>query len=213
MADQPTLQLGDEGEWVTYLQQCLAAWQPTSSVPETGSYDEQTQGLVQYFQYTASLPENGVCDEATWAALLEKLQAGAEEAEAEGEEGAAGDGATSEPTPMEVALELRPNGTIVVTGTAPVKMKAKSQTFAGWTNFGDGSEHSGAYADFPTRDLEAGEADTVEMDFAYGTVDHGDGENNRLSVQHVFVAIWELPFDIVGGECVSSGEWSYRPDT
>ena len=69
MAGEPTLQLGDTGEWVQHLQTQLAIWDRADPVPIDGEFGATTEAKLREFQ-RANTQETGVCDQATWDALL-----------------------------------------------------------------------------------------------------------------------------------------------
>jgi hypothetical protein len=83
MSDEPMLVLGDEGEWVTYLQQLLeqAGYSPGTI---DGVFGSTTEDAVRAYQEAASLTADGVVGEQTWAVLT---GAGAEVASSEGPDG------------------------------------------------------------------------------------------------------------------------------
>lgn len=68
MSEMPRLARGDEGEWVTYLQEVLA-----SRGYETGSsdttFDAALEDVVRQFQADSGLTEDGVVDTRSWAVL------------------------------------------------------------------------------------------------------------------------------------------------
>jgi len=68
MADEPDTRRGDQGEWVTYLQQLViqAGHDPG---PVDGDFGPLTEAGVRSFQTAAGLDADGVAGEATWAAL------------------------------------------------------------------------------------------------------------------------------------------------
>jgi hypothetical protein len=68
MAGEPELQSGSEGEWVTYLQQCLVAIGYLVDSPD-GSFGPPTVEAVQRFQATFGLDANGIVGPSTWDAL------------------------------------------------------------------------------------------------------------------------------------------------
>jgi peptidoglycan hydrolase-like protein with peptidoglycan-binding domain len=68
MSDSPDLNPGDEGEWVTYLQQTLE-YQGYSPGDIDGVFNEATANAVRAFQEANGLPANGVVDAQLWEAL------------------------------------------------------------------------------------------------------------------------------------------------
>jgi hypothetical protein len=68
MAGEPELQSGSEGEWVTYLQQCLVAIGYLVDSPD-GSFGPPTVEAVQRSQATFGLDANGIVGPSTWDAL------------------------------------------------------------------------------------------------------------------------------------------------
>jgi hypothetical protein len=68
MAGEPELQSGSEGEWVTYLQQCLAAVGYLPDSPD-GSFGPRTVEAVQHFQAAFGLAADGIVGPSTWDAL------------------------------------------------------------------------------------------------------------------------------------------------
>ena len=211
MADQPALQAGDSGEWVTYLQQCLSAWDRYDPVPESGTFDEKTEWKLREFQSANGLESaNGIADEASWQALLAIVAGGSAENES-AESGSGEQAYASEPTPMDMQIELKPNGTVVVSATAWQRIKKESQGLDLQTVFAGGSTHGyGGLHWFPANDMEPNDVDVHEFDFAFGTKDHGDGQGNTLEVMHYEVGTWRIGFDVVGGECQPNGQDSYQ---
>jgi len=218
MAGEPELKPGDSGEWVTYLQQCLNGFDMYSPVEETGTYDEATEGKVRFVQGTVGVPETGIMDEATWEAFLNFMAArdGGQEGgtgegtEAEGEEG----GDWKEALPLDVTVDLKPNGTVAITAGHPaVRIAAESQWLAADVVFADGSNHSGWSQAFPSRALGPDETDTVEFDYAYATVDHGDQTGATLRVLQLDIGTTVVGFDIVDGQCQPTGEVSFEQAT
>lgn len=69
MADQPRLERGQEGEWVTYLEQTLG-YQGIDVGTADGTFDESLEAAVKQFQEQHDLEPDGVVDEQTWQALL-----------------------------------------------------------------------------------------------------------------------------------------------
>ena len=82
MSDEPMLVLGDEGEWVTYLQQSLE--QAGYLNGADGVFGSTTEDAVRAYQEAAGLTADGVVGEQTWAVLT---GAGAEVASSEGQDG------------------------------------------------------------------------------------------------------------------------------
>jgi len=68
MSDEPMLLLGDESEWVTYLQQLLeqAGYSPGAI---DGVFGSATEEAVRAYQEAAGLQADGVVGEQTWAVL------------------------------------------------------------------------------------------------------------------------------------------------
>lgn len=68
MSDNPVLQPGDEGEWVTYLQQMLeqAGYSPGAV---DGSFGSTTEDAVRACQEANGLTVDGIVGAQTWAAL------------------------------------------------------------------------------------------------------------------------------------------------
>jgi peptidoglycan hydrolase-like protein with peptidoglycan-binding domain len=66
--DEPTLQQGSQGEWVTYLQQLLeqAGFSPGTV---DGIFGPATQQAVESFQTANGLQVDGIVGPATWTAL------------------------------------------------------------------------------------------------------------------------------------------------
>jgi peptidoglycan hydrolase-like protein with peptidoglycan-binding domain len=69
LADEPTLRLGDSGDWVTRLQQLLE-YHGVGSALTQGQFDEATEDALSRAQQQFRLEETGVCDDETWAALI-----------------------------------------------------------------------------------------------------------------------------------------------
>jgi hypothetical protein len=66
--DEPTLQQGSQGEWVTYLQQLLQ--QAGFSLDAVdGTFGPATLQAVESFQAAQGLPVDGIVGPETWAAL------------------------------------------------------------------------------------------------------------------------------------------------
>ena len=65
--DEPKLQQGDNGEWVTYLQQLLL--EAGYFVDVDGDFGPGTEEAVQSFQSANELSADGVVGSRTWAAL------------------------------------------------------------------------------------------------------------------------------------------------
>jgi peptidoglycan hydrolase-like protein with peptidoglycan-binding domain len=217
MAGEPTLRLGDTGEWVTYLQQCLNAFDMYSPIEETGTYDESTEGKVRFVQGTVGVSESGVMDEQTWAAFLAFMQT-----REGGADGGTGTGGTGEGTggdydkelPLDVTVDLKPNGTVAVTaGNPSQRIAAKSQGFSAWSVFADGSEHSGWFELFPSEAMDPGASETLEFDYAYATVEHGDQTGAKLYVYQTYIGKTVVPYDIVDGECRPTGEVSFEAES
>ena len=68
MAGEPTLNSGDTGDWVTYLQQLLEHLGLGTGFT-AGTYDETTVTAIRQVQQQHALETTGCCDETTWAAL------------------------------------------------------------------------------------------------------------------------------------------------
>src|SRR4051794_14891793 len=66
--DEPTLEQGSQGDWVTYLQQLLeqAGYSPGTV---DGDFGPATLQAVESFQAANGLDVDGVVGPATWAAL------------------------------------------------------------------------------------------------------------------------------------------------
>ncbi|HEX9335999.1 MAG TPA: peptidoglycan-binding domain-containing protein [Pseudonocardiaceae bacterium] len=92
MAGEPTLNSGDTGEWVTYLQQLLEHLGLGSGFV-AGVFDEITAAAVRLAQQQHAIGTTGCCDEATWAALT---------ATAHG-----GQAATDDQTPGDIAISMQ----------------------------------------------------------------------------------------------------------
>lgn len=75
MAGEPTLNSGDTGDWVTYLQQLLEHLGLGSGFTP-GVFDDATASVVRQAQQQYSVPVTGTCDDATWAALTSSATAG-----------------------------------------------------------------------------------------------------------------------------------------
>ena len=212
MAGEPELKPGDSGEWVTYLQQCLNAFDMYSPVEETGTYDEATENKVKFVQGTVGVPESGLMDEYTWEQMLH-FMAARDGGETEGSEaeGSEGGGDWKDPLPLDITVELRPNGTVAITGGNPaIRIAAESQWLSARAVFADGSEHSGWSDPFPSKALGPGESDTVEFDYAYATVDHGDQTGAQLRVLQLDIGVTVVGFDIVDGQCQPTGEVTFE---
>ena len=84
MSDEPMLVLGDEGEWVTYLQQLLeqAGYSPGAI---DGVFGSTTEDAVRAYQEAAGLTADGVVGELTWASLTAAGAEVASSAQPEGE--------------------------------------------------------------------------------------------------------------------------------
>lgn len=99
MVDEPNLSRGDEGEWVTYLQQMLEYRQLGGGFT-IGIYCDATEQAVRVLQQQSSLEETGLCDESAWAALTADQSAAGDDAvgyetSAEGADAVPGDIAVS----------------------------------------------------------------------------------------------------------------------
>lgn len=68
MAGEPTLNSGDTGDWVTYLQQLLEHYGLGTGFV-AGVFDEITAAAVRLAQQQHSLGTTGTCDDSLWAAL------------------------------------------------------------------------------------------------------------------------------------------------
>jgi peptidoglycan hydrolase-like protein with peptidoglycan-binding domain len=68
MAGEPELQKGLSGEWVQYLQQCLAHHGYWNNATD-GEFGEQLEQAVQQFQSAYGQATNGVVGQATWDIL------------------------------------------------------------------------------------------------------------------------------------------------
>ena len=75
MAGEPTLNSGDTGDWVTYLQQLLEHLGIGTGFA-AGVFDETTATAVRAVQQQHSLGTTGCCDEPTWAALTARAHGG-----------------------------------------------------------------------------------------------------------------------------------------
>jgi hypothetical protein len=66
--NEPTLRQGDQGEWVTHLQQLLvqAGYDPG---PIDGDFRNGTRRAVEAFQAANGLDADGIVGPATWGAL------------------------------------------------------------------------------------------------------------------------------------------------
>lgn len=80
MAGEPTLNSGDSGDWVTYLQQLLEHIGVGTGFV-AGVFDEITLAAVRVAQQQFSLSPTGCCDEGTWAAIVARAHGGAAAAE------------------------------------------------------------------------------------------------------------------------------------
>jgi hypothetical protein len=211
MADQPTLQYGDSGDWVTYLQQCLSVWDSYDPVPESDTFDDKTETKLREFQSANGLDSsNGVADDATWQTLL-AIVSGAPAEEASGESQGAEQEYATEATPMGIEIDFRSSGTVVVTATAWQRIQKESQGLDLQTVFDSGATHGyGGLHFFPANDMEPDDVDVHEFDFAFGTKDHGDSEGNTLEVMHYKVGTWRIGFDVVDGECRLNGQDSFQ---
>lgn len=69
MADMQRLAIGDEGEWVTYLQQVLTA-QGYQLDASNDTFDQTLEDVVRQFQADRGLTADGTVDTQTWAALV-----------------------------------------------------------------------------------------------------------------------------------------------
>lgn len=71
MADEPDLQPGDTGAYVTYLKQLVNYGDAAAQLDETNDqYDNALGEALRRFQASRGLPDIGHCDRATWDALL-----------------------------------------------------------------------------------------------------------------------------------------------
>jgi hypothetical protein len=68
MADEPTLQKGQSGEWVKYLQQVMAHYQFWNGVAD-GEFGDDLEAAVIRVQQTYGITADGVVRAATWAVL------------------------------------------------------------------------------------------------------------------------------------------------
>jgi len=68
MADEPTLQKGQSGEWVKYLQQVMAHYQFWNGVAD-GEFGDDLEAAVIRVQQTYGITTDGVVRAATWAVL------------------------------------------------------------------------------------------------------------------------------------------------
>src|SRR5262245_31831366 len=69
MADEPRLELGQEGEWVQYLHQTLE-YQGFACGTADGRFGEVLADAVRQFQAARGLTADGVVDDDTWDALV-----------------------------------------------------------------------------------------------------------------------------------------------
>jgi len=76
MAGEPTLNNGDSGDWVTYLQQLLEHIGVGTGFV-AGVFDDITLAAVRVAQQQLSLSATGCCDEQTWAAIVARAHSGA----------------------------------------------------------------------------------------------------------------------------------------
>jgi peptidoglycan hydrolase-like protein with peptidoglycan-binding domain len=69
MAEMQRVEVGDQGEWVEYLQQVLEShgYSPDTS---DNVFTESLAAVVRQYQADHGLVEDGVVDERTWAALV-----------------------------------------------------------------------------------------------------------------------------------------------
>jgi len=208
MAGEPELKPGDSGEWVSYLQQCLNAFDMYSPIEESGTYDEATEGKVRFVQGTVGVPVTGIMESWSWEAMVNFVTArdgGQDAGSGDGGSEAAGD--WKDPLPLDITVDLKPNGTVAITGGNPaIRIAAESQWLSAKVVFADGSDHSGWSGPFPSKALGPGESDTVEFDYAYATVEHGDQTGAKLRVLQLDIGVTVVGFDIVNGECQPTGE-------
>jgi peptidoglycan hydrolase-like protein with peptidoglycan-binding domain len=68
MGDEPRLERGHSGEWVSYLQQCLE--HQGYGVTANGQFDDALESTVRQFQSAWGLTADGVVDTRTWDALV-----------------------------------------------------------------------------------------------------------------------------------------------
>lgn len=68
MSEMPRLASGDEGEWVTYLQEMLASRGYEVDSPGD-TFDPRLEDAVRQFQSDNGLTEDGVVDTLSWAVL------------------------------------------------------------------------------------------------------------------------------------------------
>ena len=208
MAGEPTLQKGDTGEWVTYLQQMLNRFDMYSPIDETGTYDDQTEGKVRFVQGTVGVSESGVMDEQTWTAFLAFME------NRDGGGGAEGGGDYDKELPLDVTVDLKANGTVALTiGNPSQRIAAQSQGFSAWSVFVDGSEHSGWYESLPAEPMDPGGSETTEFDYAYATVEHGDQTGAKLYVYQTYIGKTVIGYDIVDGECRPTGDVTFEPES
>ena len=71
MADEPDLQAGDSGEWVTHLQQRLHELSLYDG-PIDGAYGEATDAAVQRLHEAAGIQHDGGVSAQTWQAIVEQ---------------------------------------------------------------------------------------------------------------------------------------------
>ena len=74
MSDEPTLQMGDSGDWVAHLQDLMRAaefWQGYSD----GSFSDDLEQAVQAMQDAFGLQQTGAVDDDTWSALQQRISA------------------------------------------------------------------------------------------------------------------------------------------
>lgn len=88
MGDEPRLERGHDGEWVSYLQQCLE--HQGYGATANGQFDDALESTVREFQSAWGLTADGVVDAQTWDALVRGAttgtDGGAGEDEANGED-------------------------------------------------------------------------------------------------------------------------------
>ncbi len=149
MAGEQTVQPGDSGEWVTYLQRQLGIWDHVNAVPETGTFDEATEAKLREFQEVNLGSATGVCDEHTWSTLLAITQPG-------GGAAAAADG----PVRVDIHDSHTFDGRLLTMwiGGAEQALKKDSQGFDAEILSPDGSVFWGRGGiGWPDNDLAAGE--------------------------------------------------------